>query len=253
MDFPEPLLLGTLLRRYQRFLADVRLDTGETVTAHCTNTGSLKTCAEPGWRVALSRSPNPNRKLAHTWELVHNGQIWIGINTHLANRLAEEAIRKGWIPELSGWPDLQRERRYGENSRIDLLLRDGERLCYVEVKNVTLLGDDGCICFPDAVTERGRKHLGELSRMVAAGHRAVMLYVVQRSDGTIFRPAREIDPAYAAALAEAARAGVEILAYRARVELTGIELRDRLGIHPSLAVAAPRFSGYSSGVGKEAH
>ncbi|MDX9981265.1 MAG: DNA/RNA nuclease SfsA [Lentisphaeria bacterium] len=252
MNFPEPLLLGTLLRRYQRFLADVRLDSGETVTAHCTNTGSLKTCAEPGWRVALSRSPNPKRKLAFTWELVHNGQVWIGINTHLANHLAEEAIRQGWIPELAGWAELQRERRYGENSRIDLLLRDGDKLCYVEVKNVTLLGEDGCLCFPDAVTERGRKHLGELSRMVAAGHRAAMLYVVQRGDGGGFRPAHEIDPAYAAALAEAAGAGVEILAYRARVGLDGIELRDRLALHPSLPVAASRLSGYSSGVGKEA-
>lgn len=231
MDFPEPLLLGTLLRRYQRFLADVRLDSGETVTAHCTNTGSLRTCCEPGWRVALSRAHNLNRKLAYTWELVHNGAIWIGINTHLANRLAEEAIRQGWIPELAGWPELQRERRYGENSRIDLLLLDGERLCYVEVKNVTLLGGDGSVCFPDAVTERGRKHLGELTRMVEAGHRAVMLYVVQRSDGSHFRPAYEIDPAYAAALAEALAAGVEAYAYQARVGLSGIELRDPLPVH----------------------
>lgn len=243
MDFPEPLLLGTLLRRYQRFLADVRLDSGETVTAHCTNTGSLKTCCEPGWRVALSRARNPRRKLAYTWELVHNGKVWIGINTHLANRLAEEAIRQGWIPELAGWPEIQRERPYGENSRIDLLLRDGEALCYVEVKNVTLLGADGCLCFPDAVTERGRKHLGELARMVAAGHRAAMLYVIQRGDGDGFRPAHEIDPAYATALADAGKAGVGILAYRARVGLDGIELRDRLELHPSLPVAPPRLSG----------
>ena len=126
MDFPEPLLLGTLLRRYQRFLADVRLDSGETVTAHCTNTGSLKTCAEPGWRVALSRSPNPERKLPFTWELVHNGQVWIGINTHLANRLAEEAVRQGWIPELAGWPELQRARRFGAQHPIDRPLRARE-------------------------------------------------------------------------------------------------------------------------------
>lgn len=233
MEFPEPLLTGTLLRRYQRFLADVRLDSGEVVTAHCTNTGSLRTCSKPGWQVALSRAHNPNRKLAYTWELVHNGSIWIGINTHLANHLAEEAIRAGWIPELAGWPQLERERRYGENSRIDLLLRRGDRLCYVEVKNVTLLGDDGCVCFPDAVTERGRKHLGELGRMVAAGHRAVMLYVVQRADGTHFRPARDIDPAYADALVEAMAAGVEAVAYQARVSLAGIELKAPLPLHPA--------------------
>jgi len=234
MDFPEPLLTGVLLRRYKRFLADVRLDNGEEVTAHCTNTGSLRTCAEPGWRVAISRAHNPKRKLPFTWELVHNGQLWIGINTHLANRLAEEAIQKGWIPELADWPDLQRERKYGKNSRIDILLGDGDQRCYVEVKNVTLLGDDGCICFPDAVTERGRKHLAELSDMVREGHRAVMLYVIQRGDGTSFRPAHEIDPAYAAAVTDAMAVGVEILAYRADVDLQGIELRHSVQLHPGL-------------------
>jgi sugar fermentation stimulation protein A len=237
MDFPEPLLLGTLLRRYKRFLADVRLESGETVTAHCTNTGSLKTCAEPGWRVALSRAHNPKRKLAYTWELVHNGDIWIGINTHFANHLAEEAIRKGWVPELDGWPSLQREKKYGKNSRIDILLEDGDRRCYVEVKNVTLLGEDGYICFPDAVTERGRKHLVELSDMVREGHRAVMLYVIQRSDGKGFRPAWEVDPAYAQAVRDAMAVGVEVLAYRARVGLEGIELRDRATLHPDLVAA----------------
>ena len=234
MDFPEPLLAGVLLRRYKRFLADVRLDNGEEVTAHCTNTGSLRTCAEPGWRVAISRAHNPKRKLPFTWELVHNGQLWIGINTHLANKLAEEAIRKGWIPELADWPILQRERAYGKNSRIDILLEDGDQRCYVEVKNVTLLGDDGCICFPDAVTERGRKHLAELSDMVREGHRAAMLYVIQRGDGTSFRAAHEIDPAYAAAVTEAMAAGVEILAYRVDVSLQGIELRHRVQLHPDL-------------------
>jgi sugar fermentation stimulation protein A len=239
MEFAEPLLTGTLLRRYKRFLADIQLDSGETVTAHCTNTGSLKTCAEPGWRVAISRAHNPKRKLAYTWELVHNGTIWIGINTHLANHLAEEAIRQGWIPELAGWPSLQRERKYGKNSRIDILLEDGEQRCYVEVKNVTLLGDDDYICFPDAVTERGRKHLAELSDMVREGHRAVMLYVIQRGDGKGFRPAREIDPAYADAVQQAMAAGVEVLAYRARVSLAGIQLRDRADLHPDLSPCPP--------------
>ena len=237
MEFAEPLLTGVLLRRYQRFLADVRLDGGEQVTAHCTNTGSLRTCAEPGWRVALSRAPNPRRKLPYTWELVHDGQGWIGINTHLANALAEEAVREGRIPELAGWPVLRRERAYGANSRIDILLEDGRRRCYVEVKNVTLLAADGCIAFPDAATLRGRKHLAELSEMVRQGHRAAMLYVVQRGDGGAFRPAHEIDPEYALAVRAAVVAGVEILAYRAEVSLRGIGLRRAVPLDPAFAAS----------------
>jgi sugar fermentation stimulation protein A len=213
MTFTHPLVFGRLVRRYKRFLVDVTLDDGSTVTGTCPNTGSMQSCVTPGWRVALTHAPSPTRKYAYTWELVHNGKTWIGINTQRTNRLAEEAIVAGRIPELAGYEDVLREQSYGNNSRIDLLLGAGERRCYVEVKNVTLRTDDGSAAFPDAVTERGRKHLEELARMVRVGHRAVMLYVIQRGDVTGFRIAHEIDPAYARALRHARKHGVEALVY----------------------------------------
>ncbi|WP_372807464.1 DNA/RNA nuclease SfsA [Pontiella sp.] len=211
-----PVIFGTLLKRYKRFLADVELDDGTVVTAHCPNTGRMTSCAEPGWRVALSDRQNPKRKYRYTWELVHNGDCWICVNTGRANEMAFEAVSKGWIPALSGYAEVLREQTFG-NSRFDLMLRTGGDLCYVEVKNVTLLADDGCYAFPDAVTERGRKHLNELIAVVQAGHRAAMLFVIPRSDGSTFRAAHEIDPAYAVALQAAADAGVELHAWRAEV------------------------------------
>lgn len=225
---PEPLVHGTLVKRYKRFLADVRLRDGTLVTAHCTNTGSLATCDTPGWRVVLTTHDKPSRKLRYTWELVHNEVCWIGINTLRANRLAEEAILHGHIPELSGYERLERERRYGTGSRIDLLLSCGEQRCYVEVKNASKREPDGAVSFPDAPTERGRKHLHELMATAAQGHRAVMLYVVQREDCHAFRPDADTDPDYANLLHEAAEAGVEALAYRAVVTPTSITLRHRL-------------------------
>lgn len=228
MQFAAPLLFGTLVRRYKRFLADVDLDDGTRLTALCPNTGSMRTCATPGYRVALSRSDNPERKYAHTWELVHNGACWIGINTGRTNALAREAIEAGRVPELGGYPELKAEQKYGKASRIDLLLSDGPRRCYVEVKNVSLLAGDGHYAFPDAVTERGRKHLDELTRMVREGHRAAMLYVVQRRDGDRFRLAAEIDPEYARAFDQARKAGVEALAYGADVSPDGMALARRL-------------------------
>ncbi|MCF7849079.1 MAG: DNA/RNA nuclease SfsA [Kiritimatiellales bacterium] len=216
MKFDAPLIQGRLLKRYKRFLADVELDDGTVITAHCPNTGRMTTCAEPGWRVALSESGNPKRKYRHTWELVHNGTCWIGVNTGRANALAAEAIHAGLIPELAGYDEVLREQRFG-NSRFDLLLRGEGSSCYVEVKSVTLVAGDGCYIFPDAVTERGRKHLNELVNAVRAGYRAVMLFVIQRPDGTAFRAAEEIDPDYAAALKNAAENGVELLAWRADV------------------------------------
>jgi len=223
MKFEEPLLSGTLLKRYKRFLADVELDNGTVITVHCPNTGRMTTCAEPGWRVALSDSHNPKRKYRFTWELVHNGQCWICVNTGRANEMAAEAVAGGIIPGLAGYAEVLREQKFG-NSRFDLLLRTGEDLCYVEVKNVTLLADDGCYAFPDAVTERGRKHLNELVEVVRAGHRAAMLYVIPRSDGTTFRAATEVDPAYSTALTTAIKAGVEIYAWRANVSPEEIRL-----------------------------
>lgn len=222
--------MGTLVKRYKRFLADVDLDGGGRITAVCPNTGSMKTCATPGWRAGLSRSDRATRKYAHTWEIVHNGAGWIGINTARTNGIAEEAIAAGRVPELAGYGEILREQKYGQNSRIDLLLRKAGQDCYVEVKNVTLRTDDGALAFPDAVTERGRKHLEELSRMVQAGHRAVMMYVAPRGDGDRFRIAAEIDPEYAVAFRAARRAGVEAIAYVAGVTPQGIVLGERLPI-----------------------
>jgi sugar fermentation stimulation protein A len=223
MNFEQPMIFGRLIKRYKRFLADVKLNDGSVITAHCPNTGRMTTCAEPGWRVALSDSHNPKRKYRHTWELVHNGDCWICVNTGRANQIAFEAVANGVIPGLAGFAEVLREKTFG-NSRFDLLLKTGDDLCYVEVKNVTLLADDGCYTFPDAVTERGRKHLNELVEVIQAGHRAAMLYVIPRSDGNGFRPAREIDPAYAAAFTQAAAAGVEIYVWQAEVSPEKIEL-----------------------------
>jgi sugar fermentation stimulation protein A len=215
MNLP-PSIFGTLIKRYKRFLADIELEDGSVITAHCPNTGRMTACAEPGWKVVLSDSNNPKRKYRYTWELVHNGDCWICVNTGRANEMAFEAVSKGWIPKLSGYDEVVREQKFG-NSRFDLLLKKGEELCYVEVKNVTLLAEDGTYAFPDAVTERGRKHLNELIDVVKAGHRAAMLFVIPRSDGTTFRAAHEIDPKYAEALKLAAASGVELHAWQAEV------------------------------------
>lgn len=210
------LVFGTLIKRYKRFLADVELEDGRVITAHCPNTGRMTTCAEPGWRVALSESQNQKRKYRYSWELVHNGHGWICVNTGRANDMAYEAVMQRVIPELVGYDEVLREQTFG-NSRFDLMLKRGDERCYVEVKNVTLLAEDGCYAFPDAVTERGRKHLNELMDVVRAGHRAAMLFVIPRSDGSGFRAAHEIDPAYADALKAAASGGVELFAWQAFV------------------------------------
>ena len=222
MQLP-PLVFGILIRRYKRFLADVELDDGTVITAHCPNTGRMTTCAELGWRVALSDSHNPTRKYRFKWEMVHNGNCWICVNTGRTNELAAEAIGGGTISGLSGYAEVLREQTFG-SSRFDLLLRTGENLCYIEVKNVTLLAEDGCYAFPDAVTVRGRKHLNELIDVIKAGHRAAMLYVVPRSDGTTFRVADEIDPEYFHALEQAKAAGVEVYVWRAVVSPEEIRL-----------------------------
>ena len=224
MRFDEPLIPGAFLRRYKRFLVDVELADGKVITAHCPNSGSLKTCTAPGWPVLLSDSHNPKRKLRLTWEMIDNGRCWIGINTHRANALAAEAIAAGTIPELGGYRSIRREVRYGERSRVDLLLEGDRPPCWVEIKNVTLVDEAGRYAFPDAPTERGRRHLAELTARVREGDRAVMLFVIQRSDGTGFVPAANIDPAYATALTAARHAGVEVLAWRAEVQPTAIDI-----------------------------
>lgn len=223
MMLPSPLYEGTLIRRYHRFLADVELDDGTLVTAHTPNTGSMMGCAVPGNRVVLSVSGNPGRKYPHSWELVQADGVWVGINTQLPNLLAREAIRNGTIAELSGYDKITLEVPYGTGSRIDLLLSGERGLCYVETKNVTLV-KERCALFPDAVSTRGQKHLRELMEMVRQGHRAVNLFVVQRSDGEALAPADAIDPVYGRLLREAAAAGVEPLAYQAQVTLGEIRL-----------------------------
>ncbi len=222
MNFPVALTEGRLIKRYKRFLADVELSDGQVVVAHCANSGSMLGCKEPGSRVLLSPNTNPKAKLDWRWEMVEVDGALVGINTSHPNGLVEQAILDGTIAELQGYESLRREVKYGVNSRIDILL-EGPGLCYVEVKNVTLK-QDGEARFPDAVTARGTKHLHELSQMVADGHRAVMVYLVQRQDCALFRPAADIDPTYADALNAAHKAGVEVLCYRCALSPTAIEV-----------------------------
>jgi len=224
MRFDPPLTLGTLLRRYKRFLADVRLDDGEELTAHVANTGSMRGCAEPGSRVALSHHPNKGRKLPWSWELVRIGDAWVAINTAHPNHVVEETVRAGRIRELSGYGAVRREAPFAPGTRFDLLLEEpGRRRCWVEVKNVTLReGDDAQ--FPDAVTARGAKHLRQLGVAVRDGDRGVCLFFVGRGDCQRFSPAAHIDPGYAGELTRALAAGVEVLVWQAEVDLAGIRL-----------------------------
>ena len=229
MRFLAPLVPATLVKRYKRFLADVVLPSGETITAHCANPGSMIGLAPPGARVWLSKSDNPNRKLSYSWELIEvdlgGGPELVGINTAHPNALAGEAIAAGEIPELAGYASIRREVKYGQNSRVDFLLEAPDRPpCYVEVKNVHLMRRTGLAEFPDAVTKRGAKHLVELSAMVAAGARAVMLYLIQIGSAERFALARDIDPAYGRAYDTARAAGVEALARRCRISHEGIEV-----------------------------
>jgi sugar fermentation stimulation protein A len=231
MIFRGKLVPGRLVRRYKRFLADVQLADG-VVTAACPNTGSLLGCCEPGSRVWLSESESATRKYRHTWEIVEVGQVMVGINTGLPNALVEEAIGAGAIAELAGYSAIRREVGFGaERSRIDLLLEHPRRKpCYVEVKNVTSAASGGVALFPDCVSERGAKHLRELMRLKAAGLRPVQLYCVQRGDVNEVRPADAIDPAYGRTLREAVSAGVEVLAYRAKVTPREIAIEERIPV-----------------------
>ncbi|MEM9170612.1 MAG: DNA/RNA nuclease SfsA [Pseudomonadota bacterium] len=236
MRFPSPLRAGRLIKRYKRFLADVAFEDGTEVTAHCANPGSMMGLSTPGMPVWLSRSESKTRKLPFSLELVEVDGVLTAINTGNPNKLAEEALRRGAIPELAGYADLARERKYGENSRIDILLSDPAHAqrrrpdCYVEIKNVHLVREPGLAEFPDSVTTRGAKHLAELTRVVAAGGRAVMLYIVQRGDCRRLRPAADLDPAYADALIKATDAGVETLCYDCDVTTEEIVVRRALPV-----------------------
>lgn len=233
MDFPDPLIPGRLIKRYKRFLADVEITapdgSAREITAHCPNPGAMTGLSEPGSDVWLSPARNPNRKLQFTWEIIRVGPQLVGINTAHPNGIAAEGIGAGLIPELAGYESLRREVRYGENSRIDILLENGNRPpCYVEIKNVHLRRDDaangGLAEFPDSVTTRGAKHLRELARAVSSGSRAVMLYIVQRNDCEHFRLAGDIDPAYVAEFRDARRLGVEAICYACDVSAQSINI-----------------------------
>jgi len=219
---------GKLIKRYKRFLADVALESGEVVTAHCPNTGSMQGCSEPGRTVYLSYHDSPKRKLKYTWELIDMPTSLVGVNTLVPNRLVAQSIVAGRIKELRGYADLQREVKIGDRSRIDLLLTGGDRRrCYIEIKNCTLV-TDGIACFPDAVTTRGQKHIRELQKLAASGHRCVMFYFIQRMDAGVFKPADQIDQAYGRALRGAVQNGVEALAYDVHIDLDAIRMRKKL-------------------------
>ncbi len=230
MRLEAPLLEGKFVRRYKRFFVDVELENGEILTAHCPNTGSLEGCKEAGSPVWLRDSQNEKRKLRHTWQAVQIGRSWVNVDTGLPNHVVRHAVENGKVPELTGYASVRPEVKYGTGSRIDLLLEDENRPpCYVEIKNTTLARGKVAL-FPDAVTSRGLKHLGELIEVVENGGRAVQFFFVSRADVTSFRPADDVDPAYTRALREAEAAGVEILAYTAKVA------RDRLALSKPLPI-----------------
>jgi sugar fermentation stimulation protein A len=227
MKMPTPLHSGTLIRRVNRFIAHVRLADGNVVNAHCPNSGSMKGCNTPGRPVRLSESDNPARKTRFTWEMVRPDRTWVGINTLRTNDLVREALENGTLKELQGYEAIRGEVKFGRHSRLDFLLEGPSGSCYVEVKNVTLL-EGGTALFPDAVTERGQKHMRELIRAVKMGHRAAVVFVVQRSDARCFAPADGIDPQYGRWLRTAAKNGVEILAYKARVSARSILVTQKI-------------------------
>jgi len=217
MKFPQQLIYATLIRRYKRFLADVKLPDGNTVTVHCPNSGSMLQCAEPNWKVALTPANNPKRKTQFTWQLVHNKKCWIAINTHLSNHIVSEAIKNKQIPEVANYNNIQNEVTIG-NSRIDIKLTQKNLPdCYIEVKNVTLLDQNKNYTFPDSITTRGTKHIQELIQVKQNGKRAILLFLIQRSDGQNFTPAKTIDPKFAQTLKNAYENGVEILPYQTTI------------------------------------
>jgi len=226
MRIELPLVEGKLLKRYKRFLTDVELPSGEVLTAHCPNTGSLLGCKDPGSPVWLRDTADPKRKLRHSWQAVKVGDTWVNVDTNLPNRVVAEALRERAVPGLDGYDSVRTEVKYGTNSRIDVLLEHsaGELPpCYVEVKNTTL-AEAGVARFPDAVTARGLKHLGELEQVVADGARAVQFFFVSRGDVASFEPAADIDPAYTAGLESAVANGVEVTAWSTRVLPDALEL-----------------------------
>lgn len=228
MNFENELIHGRLIKRYKRFLADIKLDSGEIVTAHCTNSGSMKSCLEDNAKVYLSPVNDPNRKTKFTWEMIQINNNWVGVNTGNPNKLAFEAVKNGEIEKLRGYTEVKREVKF-DDSRFDVMAKNEEETCFIEVKNVTLKEDDFAL-FPDAVTTRGKKHLETLIKVKQQGMRAVMLYIIQRMDVSKFGPAKDIDPDYAKALKNAYEHGVEIIPMQAKVTPESIQLIKELPI-----------------------
>lgn len=226
MRFP-PLIHGKLIKRYKRFLADIRLKNGEIVTAHVPNSGAMTSCIKDNCDVYISFHDNPKRKLKYTLELTNIDNTLICVNTNVANKIAFEAIKEGVISELKGYESIRTEQKYGVNSRIDILLENKNEKCYVEVKSVTLrLGNT--LAFPDAITTRGTKHLNELIAMNKEGHRAVMLFVIQREDLKKFKIANQIDKTYQETLIKAQKDGVEVLVYQSQICIDEIYIKDKI-------------------------
>lgn len=233
MDFTNLLTNGTLIKRYRRFLADIRLESGEVITAHCPNTGTMLSCSTPGSPVCLSHSDNPKRKYPFTLEMIKTGGIWVGVNTARTNGLVAEAIEKGQIAEFGSIDKIKKEIKVSPHTRLDLQIMHGNSSTYMEVKNCSL-AIDGCAMFPDAVTIRGTKHLQELSRLSSAGTAAGIFFLVQRTDADRFAPAIHIDPVYGKALETAIAAGVQVLVYQAQVSPKGIHVIRPLPYSPEI-------------------
>ena len=228
-EWPD-LIQGTLLRRYKRFKADVKLRNGHVVTAHCPNTGSMMSCSEPGRTVYLSRHNRSDRKLNYTWELIEMPSSLVGVNTGIPNKIVKAGIIDRSIPEFGEFEIIRSEVRYGINSRIDLLLENSVKKCFIEIKNCSLV-DNGIGYFPDAVTPRGLKHIKELNNELLSGNRAVMFYLIQRMDAKEFQPAHHIDPTYGTALKKAYKKGLEIMVYDVILDLKGISINKPLPFH----------------------
>ncbi|MDA3952421.1 MAG: DNA/RNA nuclease SfsA [Bacteroidales bacterium] len=226
MHFTKALIHGRLIKRYKRFLADVILDTGEIITAHCTNSGTMKSCLEDNAEVYLTPVNDPKRKTKFTWEMIKINNDWVGVNTGNPNKLAFEAVKNGEIEKLKGYTEVKREVTF-DDSRFDVMAKNKKETCFIEVKNVTYKKENYAL-FPDAVTSRGKKHLETLIKVKEQGMRAVMLFIIQRTDVDIFAPAKEIDPAYAESFKKAYEKGVEIIPFQAKVTPEKIELLKEL-------------------------
>lgn len=226
MNFQEKLIRGTLIRLYKRFLADIKLNNGHIVTAHCTNSGSMKSCLEVNAPVLLSKSSNPNRKTRYTWEMIYMNNVWIGVNTLIPNTLVYESLKENSIPQLTGYTNIHREAKV-KDSRIDFFLSNEFNSCYIEVKNVSMK-DGKYAKFPDSITLRGKKHLEALINLKKQGHRSVMIYIIQREDICHFAPAWNIDHAYAEKLLDAYNSGVEIIPLMASLGPDGIIIKKEI-------------------------